>query len=263
MFDVPPARSRTKPRKTGLTMVVDWGISPMQQQDLLDLSGDYLDLAKFAVVSVRVYSEPQLKRKLALYKDHGVRSFIGGGAAERLYALKGRDSLEAYFKEARRVGFDIVEISDNYVTLDRTERARQIGLARQCGLTVYGEIGSKHERNDAELLIQQAQDCFDAGAEIVIVEAAELFENGKPNRELISALRKGVGAERMMIELIGPWISGVTSSAVQDLKKLLIKEFGPDVNVGNVMPDDIFETEMSRQGFGVVQPTELAWGGAR
>ncbi len=62
-----------------------------------------------------------------------------------------------------------------------------------------------------------------------------------------------------MIELIGPWISGVTSSAVQDLKKLLIKEFGPNVNLGNVMADDLFETEMSRQGFGVVQPTQLLW----
>lgn len=259
MFDVPEARSRVKPRKTGLTMIVDWGIPHVQQQDLLELSGDYLDLAKIAVVSVRVYREAQLKRKLQVYKDHGVRCFIGGGAAERLYALQGPDALEGYFREARRVGFDIVEISDNYVTLDRSERARQIKLARQCGLTVYGEVGSKHERNDASLLIQQAQDCFDAGTELVIVEAAELFEQGEPKRDLIEALRKGVRADRMMIELIGPWISGVTSSGVQDLKKLLIREFGPDVNVGNVMPEDLFETEMSRQGFGVVQPTRLQW----
>ena len=65
MFDVPETRSRAKPRKSGLTMVVDWGIPLMQQRDLLDMSGDYLDLAKFAVVSVRVYREEQLKRKLA------------------------------------------------------------------------------------------------------------------------------------------------------------------------------------------------------
>ncbi len=188
-----------------------------------------------------------------------MRCFIGGGAAERLYTLHGPDVLASYFKEARRVGFDIVEISDNYVALSREERMRQIRLARKFGLTVYGEIGSKHERNSAALLIKQAQDCFDAGAELVIVEGAELFEGGKPKRDLIRALRAGVSAERTMIELIGPWISGVTSSAVQDLKKLLIKEFGPNVNLGNVMADDLFETEMSRQGFGVVQPTQLLW----
>jgi phosphosulfolactate synthase len=263
MFEVPRERSLRKPRKTGLTMMVDWGLPLRQQADLLELSGDYLDLAKIAVVSIRVYEEAQLKRKLRLYKDRGVRCFIGGGAAERLYALHGPDSLSAYFKEARRVGFDTVEISDNYVALDRDERMRQIGLARKHGLSVYGEIGSKHERNAARLLIRQAQDCFDAGAELVIVEGAELFENGRPKRDLVRALRTGISAERTMIELIGPWISGVTSSAVQDLKKLLIQEFGPDVNLGNVLAGDLFETEMSRQGFGVVQPTRLAWAARR
>jgi capsular polysaccharide biosynthesis protein len=33
------------------------------------------------------------------------------------------------------------------------------------------------------------------------------------------------------------------------------------VNLGNIMPEDLFETEMSRQGFGVVQPTTLRWKG--
>lgn len=260
MFGVPKQRSMRKPRKTGLTMMVDWGLPFGSQRDLLDMSGNYLDLAKIAVVSIRVYQEAQLRKKLRIYKDHGVRCFIGGGAAERLYALDGPDGLASYFKEARRVGFDIVEISDNYVALTRDERMRQIQLARKCGLAVYGEIGSKHERNAAGKLIRQAGDCFDAGAELVIVEGAELFEDGKPKRDLIKALRTGVSAERTMIELIGPWISGVTSYAVQDLKKLLIREFGPDVNLGNVLADDIFETEMSRQGFGVVQPTTLSWG---
>lgn len=263
MFEVPQQRSMRKPRKTGLTMLVDWGLPARAQADLLDMSGNYLDLAKIAVVSIRVYEESQIRKKMRIYKDHGVRCFIGGGAAERLYALHGPDSLAAYFKEARRVGIDIVEISDNYVTLDRDERMRQIGLARKFGLAVYGEIGSKHERNDAGLLMKQAQDCFDAGAEMVILEAAEMFENGKPKRGLIHAVRDGISTERMMFELIGPWISGVTSSAIQDLKKLLIKEFGPDVNLGNILADDLFETEMSRQGFGVVQPTRLAWKGKK
>jgi len=261
MFGVPGERTVRKPRKSGLTMIVDWGVPVGQQEDLLAMSGDYLDLAKIAVVSVRVYAEAQLKRKIRIYKDHGVRCFIGGGAAERLYALDGPSALPAYFREARRVGFDIVEISDNYVSLDRGERMRQIELARKHGLAVYGEIGSKHSRNEAADLISQARDCFDAGSELVIVEAAEMFDSGRPKRELIDALRAGIDARRTMFELIGPWISGVSSSAVQDLKKLLIREFGPDVNLGNIMPEDLFETEMSRQGFGVVQPTTLRWKG--
>ena len=259
MFDVPPERSMTKPRKSGLTMMVDWGLPLQSQAALLDLSGSYLDLAKLAVVSVRVYTERQLKDKVRLYRDHGVRSFIGGGAVERLYALNGPAALEPFFVEARRVGIDVVEISDNFITLDRAERQRQIRLARKHGLVVFGEIGSKHDKNDADLLIAQANDCFEAGAELVIIEGYELVEDKAPKQALISALRAGIDAARSMFELPGPWISGINASEVQDLKKILIREFGPDINLGNIMPADLFETEMSRQGFGVVQPTAPVW----
>lgn len=59
-----------------------------------------------------------------------------------------------------------------------------------------------------------------------------------------------------MIEVPGPWVSGVSWSMVHDLTKLLIKEVGCDVNLGNIMPDGILHTEALRAGLGVVQPTE-------
>jgi phosphosulfolactate synthase len=256
---VPAARSMAKPRRSGLTMMVDWGIPLQAQADLLAMSGAYLDLAKLAVVSVRVYTEEQLRAKVRIYREHGVRSFIGGGAIERLYALEGPGALEPFLEEAVRVGIEVIEISDNYITLSPEERRRQIALARSFGLVVFGEIGSKHEKSDAAQLIGQARDCFDAGAEIVIVEGYELVSGREPKRDLIDALRRGIDPARTLYELPGPWISGINASDVQDLKKILIREFGPDVSLGNVMPEDIFETEMSRQGLGVVQPTDLAW----
>jgi phosphosulfolactate synthase (CoM biosynthesis protein A) len=60
---------------------------------------------------------------------------------------------------------------------------------------------------------------------------------------------------RVMIELPGPWITGVTLAQVYDMRKLLIKAFGPDVNIANVKPDDVFDTEALRVGLGVVGPT--------
>lgn len=259
MIQVPAARSQHKPRRTGVTMMIDWGLPLGLQADYLQMSDRYIDLAKIAVGSVRVYGEQQLRRKVALYKDHGVRCFVGGGIVERLYALHGPDALAPFFKEMRRVGLDIVEISDNYITLDRAERMRQTALARDAGLAVFGEIGSKHDRSGAQFLLEQARDCFDAGSEMLIVEGYELVDDGRPKAELISALREGLDLSRALFELPGPWISGINASQVQDLKKFLIGEFGPDVSLGNIMPEDIFETEMSRQGMGVVQPTRLAW----
>ena len=259
MIDIPAERSTAKPRKTGRTMMIDWGIPLGHLDDLLELSGNYVDLAKIAVGSVRVYGEKQLRRKVEIYNRHQVQCFIGGGISERVYGLKRRSALQPLFDEARRVGIEVVEISDNYIELDRDERTQQIGLARKAGLRVFGEIGSKHKHSTAQVLVEQADDCFAAGAEMVIVEGYELVEKGAPKTEFIAQLKAGMDLGKVLFELPGPWISGVNASEVQDLKKVLIREFGPDVSIGNVMPEDVFETEMSRQGMGVVQPTRVAW----
>ena len=55
-----------------------------------------------------------------------------------------------------------------------------------------------------------------------------------------------------MFELPGPWISGCTSCDIHDLKKLLIREFGVNVNLANIMPDDVMETEVLRAGLSVI-----------
>jgi phosphosulfolactate synthase (CoM biosynthesis protein A) len=73
--------------------------------------------------------------------------------------------------------------------------------------------------------------------------------------KLIDGIRKGLDMSKVLIELPGPWIAGVTLSAVEDMKKFLVSEFGPDVNLANVTPADIMETEALRVGLGVVGPT--------
>ena len=43
---LPPERSAAKPRKTGLTMMADWGMPLHQQEDILGLGGRYVDLPR-------------------------------------------------------------------------------------------------------------------------------------------------------------------------------------------------------------------------
>ena len=45
MVGLPTGRSRTKPRKRGLTMMMDWGLPVGIQKDYLELVGPYVDLA--------------------------------------------------------------------------------------------------------------------------------------------------------------------------------------------------------------------------
>jgi len=251
-------RSMDKPRKSGLTMMMDWGLPLGVQREWLDLNAPFIDLAKFVAGTARLYEEDYLLQKIALYKSHNIHPFIGGQFLEYVFATQGIAKARPYFEEAKRLGFEAIEVSDNCVPLDSQARQTLIRTAVDCGLEVHGEVGSKSEDTGAATLIAQAEECFDAGADVVLVEGAELLINGEPNRALLSELRDGLDVSRVIFELIGPWVPGTHNCDVYDLKKFLISEFGPDVNLANVMPHDIFETEALRVGLSVVGPDCLA-----
>lgn len=257
MVPLPAGRSTVKPRRKGLTMMMDWGLPLNSQRDWLDLVAPYVDLAKFVVGTARLYEEDYLLEKIALYKKHDVHPFIGGQFLEYVYATQGLQGARPYFQEAKRLGFDAIEVSDNCVPLDTTARQTLIRTAVDCGLEVHGEVGSKSDETSAETLIDQANECFDAGADVVLVEGAELLIDGQPNRPLIQALCDGLDVDKVIFELIGPWIPDTQLCDVYQLKKFYIEEFGPDVNIANVMPDQVWETEALRAGLSVVGPTEM------
>ena len=61
--DIPlPTRSE-KPRNTGLTMMIDWGLPLGQQKDVLESASDYIDMAKVAATIPALLPEEVLKKK--------------------------------------------------------------------------------------------------------------------------------------------------------------------------------------------------------
>lgn len=256
---LPKTRSTRKPRTSGLTMMIDAGIGLAFQADLLELGGAYVDLAKIKTGTARMYPEKLLLKKLARYRKHRVQPFLGGQFHEYVYATRGPKALAGFYREALRLGFAAIEISDNVVPLTPRERRSQIRAARATGLIVFGEVGSKDTLSNPKLLVGQAEDCFAAGAALVLVEAAELAPNGVPNRKTLKLLGRELDMTRVMIELPGAWIPGVRKCDIEALKKLLIEEFGPDVNIANVPPDDIIDLETTRVGLGVAGPPRALW----
>jgi len=254
MVPLPRERSKAKPRRSGLTMIVDHGMPLGFQGDLMRLAGDYADLAKIKTGTARLYPEAYLRAKLAAYRRHAVQPFLGGQFHEYVFATQGERALGRFYREALRVGFAAIEISDNVVPLSARQRRAQIRAARRAGLVVYGEVGSKETLSNPRLLVGQAEDCFEAGAALVLVEAAELVKKGRPNRRTIDLIVKGLDMTRVMIELPGPWIPEVRQCDVEALKKLLIEELGPDVNLANVTPEDLIDLETTRVGLGVAGP---------
>src|SRR3546814_16839592 len=57
MVTLPQARSTQKPRRTGITMMMDWGLPLGRLDDLLGLIGPYVDLGKLVVGTSRLYQQ--------------------------------------------------------------------------------------------------------------------------------------------------------------------------------------------------------------
>ena len=251
---LPAERSISKPRSKGLTMMMDWGLPFGQQEDWLDLLAPVVDLAKLVVGTARLYEEDYLRRKLDLYALHGVRPFLGGQFMEYVFATQGMDGVKPFCDEAARLGIHAIEVSDNVIALNDDERRAIIGTAVECGLEVHGEVGSKSENSGAETLIAQARVCFDAGADVVLVEGAELLRDGVPNQALVDGLGAGLDTDRVIFELSGHWVPGTHHTDNYQLKVFLVRTFGSDVNLANVMPADVWETEALRCGLSIPGP---------
>ena len=257
---VPLTVNRTveKPRLTGITMMVDFHLPVGRLEDMLGLIGPYVDLIKIAVGTARLYRENYLAQKIRICEGYQVKPFIGGQFLEFVVANQGIQAAPQFYTEAKRMGFSAVEVSDNCVPLSANQRKTLISQGVDAGLEIHGEIGSKDIKQSADDLISQAHDCLDAGADIVLVEAAELIINGNVQEHLISALEAEFSSEKVIYELPGPWINGTTVSDIYQMKKFLIERFGPDANIANVQPDDVFETEALRCGLSVIGPKELS-----
>ena len=246
-------RTAAKPRRTGLTMVIDDGLPLALAKSAVDLAAPYIDLMKIKTGTARLYDRPALMEKLAYYKQARIKPFIGGQFHEYVFAMMGEQALPRFYEEALALGFETIEISDNTVPLTDRQRYDQIAGAVRAGLEVFGEVGSKETMSRPQLLVDQAKVCLEAGAKLVLVEAAELVEEGQVRPESLAVL-KDLPPERIMIELPGPWIAGVRGCDVESMKKVVLAEFGPDVNLANVELKTIFDTEAQRVGLGTGGP---------
>ena len=247
-------RTTAKPRQRGLSMVIDDGLPLAYVESVLEVAAPYVDLMKIKTGTARLYARDVLVRKLALYRRFGVKPFIGGQFHEYVFATLGEPALARFYDEALALGFTTIEISDNTVPLTEAQRRAQIASAVASGLEVFGEVGSKETLSNPALLVEQARVCFEAGASLVLVEAAELVENGRARAESLDVIRRGLPLDRVMIELPGPWIAGVRSCDIEDMKKMVLTEFGPDANLANLGVTTILDTEALRVGLGTSGP---------
>ena len=77
-------RREVKPRKLGVTMMMDKGLSIRQAEDFLSSSAHFTDIIKLGFGTSVI--TPNLKEKIKLYKDAGMRVYVGGTLFEAFVA---------------------------------------------------------------------------------------------------------------------------------------------------------------------------------
>jgi phosphosulfolactate synthase len=233
-----PERSE-KPRRNGVTMVMDKGISLRQAEDFLEVSADYVDFVKLGFGTSIV--SKNVKEKVKLYKKAGIKVFLGGTLFE---AFVIRNKFEDYLRYMNDLDLDAAEVSDGSIELEHEQKCEYISrLARD--YTVFSEVGSKEEGViiHPARWIKMMQNELSAGAFKVIAEAREsgtvgiFHKNGSAHSMLITRIVNKVKLENII------WETPQKSQQVYFLKL-----FGCDVNLGNIGVDDVIPLETLRLG---------------
>jgi phosphosulfolactate synthase len=233
-----PERS-SKPRKVGITHVMDKGMGMRQIEDLLSTAAGYIDIVKLGWGTG--YITENIMEKIRAYQAAGIPVCFGGTLLE-LAILQGR--FEEFRAKAIEAGLTHVEISNGVIDMSPREKARYIkALAKD--FVVLSEVGSK----DSEKIIppykwvEYIKADQDAGAWKVICEAREsgtvglYFGTGEVRSGLIDEIAAHVDPDDLIFE------------APQKAQQVwLVRKLGHETNLGNIAAGDVISLETLRLG---------------
>jgi phosphosulfolactate synthase len=236
-LDVPPRSP--KPRAQGLTHVIDKGLNLRDIEGLFDTAGEYVDVVKLGWGTS--YVTRNLEKKIALYRSFETPVVCGGTLFE---AVIGRDKLDEYRAWLEHNRFSHVEVSDGTIDIPRERKLELIEeLAKD--FVVMSEVGSK----DSEVVyapyqwVEWMREELEAGAWKVITESRETGTAGvfRPTGEI----RTGLIDEIVHEIALGDIIFEAPTKASQ---AWFVRRFGPEVNLGNIPPEEVIPLETLRLG---------------
>ena len=233
-----PARTE-RPRTTGLTMVMDKGLSLRQAEDFLSMSSDYVDFIKLGFGTSVITKN--LKEKIKLYQNAGMKVYLGGTLLEAFIV---RNKVDEYIKNITDLGLNCAEVSDGSITMNHDKKCELIHKLSK-NFTVLSEVGSKEEGViiHPARWISMMQSELQAGAFKVIAEAREsgtvgiFHKNGSAHTLLINRIVNKVKIENII------WETPQKSQQVY-----FIKLFGANVNLGNIGYEEVIPLETLRLG---------------
>src|SRR6202012_1869290 len=158
-----------KPRRNGITMVMDKGLSIEETKNFLSVAHPHIDIIKLGFGTSFV--TPNLREKIEVYQSYDLPVYFGGTLFE---AFLVRNQFEDYISVCKEYGITHMEVSDGSITIPHPEKCGYIEKLTKYG-TVLSEVGSK---DAAHIIppykwIELMSAELSPGASYVIAEARE------------------------------------------------------------------------------------------
>jgi phosphosulfolactate synthase len=228
-----------KPRKYGITMIMDKGLSLEEARNLISAAHPHIDIIKLGFGTA--YVTPNLREKIELYQSFDIPVYFGGTLFE---AFLIRNQFNDYINLCKDFNVTHMEVSDGSITIPHAEKCGYIEKLTKHG-TVLSEVGSKDAANimPPYKWIEQMHAELEAGASYVIAEAREagnvgLYrDSGEVRQGLVNEILTRIPAEKIL------W------DAPQKGQQLYFLELvGCNANLGNIAPSEIIPLEAMRIG---------------
>lgn len=228
-----------KPRDSGITMVMDKGLSIREAEDFMSVGSEYTDYVKLGFGTSLI--TPGFEKKIAIYKKAGSVPYFGGTLFEAFIV---RNMFKEYIDFLDKNEIELVEVSDGSFDIEHKRKLEYINKLAERG-TVISEVGSKKKdviyTPDEWVAMMKAE--LNAGSVKVIAEAREsgttgiYNEDGSINNKIICGIADHVKLENVIWE-----------APLKSQQTWFIKNFGANVNLGNIAPHEIIPLESLRLG---------------
>lgn len=228
-----------KPRNSGITMVMDKGLSIREAEDFMSVGSGYTDYVKLGFGTSLI--TPGFEKKIALYKKSGAIPYFGGTLFEAFII---RNMFQEFIDFIDKYEIEVVEVSDGSYDFEHKRKLEYISRLAERG-TVISEVGSKKKDviYTPEEWVAMMKTELNAGSVKVIAEAREsgttgiYNEDGSINNSIICGIAEHVKLENVIWE-----------APLKSQQSWFIKNFGANVNLGNIAPHEIISLETLRLG---------------
>jgi phosphosulfolactate synthase len=228
-----------KPRDSGITMVMDKGLSIREAEDFMSVGSGYTDYVKLGFGTSLI--TPGFEKKIAIYKKAGVIPYFGGTLFEAFII---RNMFREFIDFLDKHEIDLVEVSDGSYDIEHDRKLEYIRKLAERG-TVISEVGSKKKNvvYTPSQWVAMMKSELAAGSVKVIAEAREsgtvgiYNEDGSVNNTIICEIAEHVRLENVIWE-----------APLKSQQSWFIKTFGANVNLGNIAPTEIIPLESLRLG---------------